>query len=151
MEAVLERTTTEDRRIAQASIKKLRETSEQAIKEDSNSVKIKIDNASGFFSIPKKALILLFDIVKNMAQGKSITLIPSDAEVSTQQAADMLNISRPYLVKLLEDGKIPFKKVGTHRRIELKHLIKLEQKLKENRKEKLDFLAQEAQELNLGY
>jgi excisionase family DNA binding protein len=86
-----------------------------------------------------------------MAQGKSITLIPSDAEVSTQQAADMLNVSRPHLVKLLEGGEIPFKKVGAHRRIALRHLMDYEKKLKENRREKLDFLTEQAQELNLGY
>jgi len=68
-------------------------------------------------------MLLLFEILDNMAMGKSITLIPSEAEVSTQQAADMLNVSRPHLVKLLEKGEIPFKKVGSHRRIQLKDLI----------------------------
>lgn len=71
--------------------------------------------------------------------------------VSTKQAADMLNVSRPHLVKLLEEGEIPFKKVGTHRRIELKNLIAYEKRLKENRNKKLDFLAKQAQDLNLGY
>lgn len=151
MEAVLERTTREDQKIAQASISKFRETSQKAISSDNNYVKIKIQESGDFLRIPKKALSLLFDILNNMAQGKSITLIPSDAEVSTQQAADMLNISRPHLVKLLEEGEIAFKKVGTHRRIELKHLVAYDKKLKENRKEKLDFLAKQAQELNLGY
>jgi excisionase family DNA binding protein len=86
-----------------------------------------------------------------MAQRKFITILPSDTEVSTRQAASLLNVSRPHLVKLLEQGEIPFKKVGTHRRIQLKNLLEYEQRLKENRKEKLDFLARQAQDLNLGY
>lgn len=112
---------------------------------------IRIQENGDLLKIPKKALYLLFDILNNMAQGKSITLIPSDTEVSTQQAADMLNVSRPHLVKLLESGEIPFKKVGTHRRIDLKDLVAFEKKLKENRNEKLDFLSKQAQDLNLGY
>jgi excisionase family DNA binding protein len=86
-----------------------------------------------------------------MAEGKSLTLIPSDSEVSTQQAADILNVSRPHLVKLLEKGYIPFKKVGSHRRIELKDIVTYEEKQKKNRKDQLDFLSRQAQELNLGY
>ncbi|WP_211228191.1 excisionase family DNA-binding protein [Aequorivita capsosiphonis] len=58
-----------------------------------------------------------------MAEGKTISIVPSNSEVSTQQAADMLNVSRPHLVKLLEAQKIPFKKVGSHRRILLNDII----------------------------
>jgi excisionase family DNA binding protein len=151
MELLLEKTTKADQEIAKSSILKLRETSERIKDNKSGFVKIKILENGEFLQIPRKALTLLFEILSNMAQGKSITLIPSDTEVSTQQAADMLKVSRPHLVKLLEEGAIPFKKVGTHRRIELKDLITYERKFKENRNEKLDFLAKQAQELNLGY
>ncbi|MEJ7830564.1 MAG: excisionase family DNA-binding protein [Segetibacter sp.] len=151
MELLLEKTTKADQEIAKSSILKLRETSERIKDNKSGFVKIKILENGEFLQIPRKALTLLFEILSNMAQGKSITLIPSDTEVSTQQAADMLKVSRPHLVKLLEEGEIPFKKVGTHRRIELKDLITYERKFKENRNEKLDFLAKQAQELNLGY
>ena len=94
---------------------------------------------------------MLFDILSNMAEGKSVTLIPSDSEVSTQQAADMLNVSRPHIIKLLEDGAIPFKKVGSHRRIQLKDLMKYEKSLKANREKQLEILAKQAQLNNLGY
>lgn len=151
MEALSERTTKEDQRIAQLSISKIRATSKEVLDNDRGSAKIKFREGEEFLRIPKKALFLLFDILSNMAEGKSITLIPSDTEISTQQAADMLNISRPYLVKLLEDGKIEFRKVGTHRRIELKKLLEYEKKLKTNRNEKLHFLSRQAQDLNLGY
>lgn len=151
MEAILERTTRSDQKIAKSIITKFRETSERIISNDNKFVKIKIEERGTYITIPKKALALLFDILSNMAQGKSITLIPSDTVVSTQQAADMLNISRPHLVKLLEEGQISFKKVGSHRRIELKDILAYDKKLKEVRKEKLNFLAEQAQELNLGY
>lgn len=151
MEAVQERTTKEDQRIAKSSISKLRESSRKVKRGNRTFVKIKIQEKGDFLRIPKKALYLLYDILSNMAEGRSITLIPSDMEVSTQQAADMLNVSRPHLVKLLEKGEISFKKVGSHRRIELKNIVAYEKKLKENRVEKLDFLAKQAQDLNLGY
>lgn len=151
METVLEKTTKEDQRIAQSSISKLNETSQRVINSASSSVKIKIDDGKGYLNIPKKALSLLFDILNNMAEGKSITLIPSNTELTTQQAADMLNVSRPHLVKILEAGEIQFKKAGTHRRIELKNLIEYDSKIKQNRKEKLNFLVKQAQELKLGY
>ena len=86
-----------------------------------------------------------------MAKRKIISPIPSDAEVSTQQVADMLNVSRPHIVKLPEQGVIPFKKVGSHRRILLEDLLKYDQQLKEQREKNLQFLANQAQELNLGY
>ena len=86
-----------------------------------------------------------------MAKGKSIALLLSDSEISTQQAADILNVSRPHLIKLLEEGRIPFKKVGTHRRIKLNDLLEYQSKIKNERRQHLDTLAKEAQELNLGY
>lgn len=86
-----------------------------------------------------------------MAEGKSVTLFPSDAEISTQEAADLLNVSRPYVVSLLKKGDIPFTKVGTHRRILLSDIIAYDKQLQKNRNSKLNFLAKQAQELNLGY
>ncbi len=151
MQAVLRSITKEDQRIAKSSISKLRETSERIRSSEEDFVEIKFSENGDFLRIPKKALSLLFEILSNMAQGKSLTLISSDTELSTQQAADMLNVSRPHLVKLLEEGEIPFKKAGTHRRIELKNLIAYEKRLKENRNGKLNFLAKQAQDLNLGY
>ncbi|MGB0930229.1 MAG: excisionase family DNA-binding protein [Chitinophagales bacterium] len=83
--------------------------------------------------------------------GKSIALIPSDAEISTQQAAEILKVSKPYIVKLLEQGEIPYRKIGSHRRLQLKDVLDYEAKLKVQRRKNLDFLASEAQELNMGY
>lgn len=86
-----------------------------------------------------------------MAKGKAVSVIPSDAEITTQQAADILNVSRPHVVKLLEDGVIPFHKVGSHRRIKLKDVERYRQNKADEREEHLSELADQAQELNMGY
>ncbi|WP_229204213.1 excisionase family DNA-binding protein [Dyadobacter alkalitolerans] len=117
----------------------------------SGTVIISIQESGELFTIPKKALEFLAHILSIMAEGKAISLIPSESEVSTQQAADMLNVSRPHIVKLLEQGVMPFKKAGSHRRILLEDLMKYADQLDKTRKQNLKFLAEQAQELNLGY
>jgi len=87
----------------------------------------------------------------HMAEGKSIALMPTDAEISTQQAAEILNVSRPHVIKLLEKGDIPYKKVGSHRRILLQDILEYEAIFKKKRRKQLNKLAAEAQKLNLGY
>jgi excisionase family DNA binding protein len=78
-------------------------------------------------------------------------MIPSDKTISTQEAADLIGVSRPHIVKLLEAGEIPFKKVGSHRRVLVKDIEIYEQRLQKTRKQKISLLAKQAQELNLGY
>lgn len=148
MEAVLEKPTLQEQQVASESLFSF---TAAIAKRSSDSIKIKIQESGEFITVPRKALELLSLILSNMAEGKAISLIPSDSEVSTQQAADMLNVSRPHIVKLLEQGTIPFKKVGSHRRILLEELLKYELEQKQQRKENLQFLAEQAQDLNLGY
>jgi len=151
MEAIIEQTTKTDQRIALNSLEAFLNVSNRIKTSRKTGIKIKVQETGEFMTIPKKALELLFFIVQNMSEGRSISLIPSDSEVSTQQAADMLNVSRPHLVKLLESGNIPFKKTGSHRRILLQDLITYEKKIANEREKQLDFLANQAQKLNLGY
>ncbi len=101
--------------------------------------------------IPMSAFRLLTDILTQMARGNSITLMPIHAEITTQQAADILNVSRPFLIGLIDDGKIPCHKVGTHRRIRFDDLMAYKQNIIQERHAILDELAREAQELNMGY
>ena len=86
-----------------------------------------------------------------MAAGKSMALILSDTTVGTQEAADFLEVSRPHVVRLLEKGEIPFSKVGIHRRIKVSDLVAYQKKMNSTRSKQLNFLAKQAQELNLGY
>ncbi len=143
--------TKSDQKIALSSIEKLVRSQENAAKNKSNVVKLKIEGSDELVSIPLKALKLLTSILSNMAEGKSITLMPTDTEISTQQAAEILNVSRPHIIKLLEKGDIPYKKVGSHRRILLQDILEYKSKFKKRRRKQLNKLAAEAQKLNLGY
>ncbi|WP_224994242.1 helix-turn-helix domain-containing protein [Cesiribacter sp. SM1] len=151
MEALIQRTTLQDQKVANESLFTLTRSVNNLSKGGTEVARIKIQEDDKFVEVPKKALDFLFYILSNMAEGKSVSLIPSDSEVSTQQAADMLNVSRPHIVKLLEKGEIPFRKVGSHRRILLEDLMKYDAAMKNQRSKSLEFLAKQAQDLNLGY
>ena len=99
--------------------------------------------------LPVEILTLLKVFADAMSSGQALTIIPVEKQLTTQQAADLLNVSRPYLIKLLESHQIPFQLVGRHRRILMKDLIYYRQKQEQERKTKLDSLSNLSQELGL--
>lgn len=103
----------------------------------SDRTEIEIEETGEKITIPKSALSLLGTILKAMSQGNPISIVPIATEVTTQSAAEILSCSRPHLVKLLEEGKIPFTKVGKHRRIMFEDVIKYKQQVKEAQKQYL--------------
>ena len=103
----------------------------------SDRTEIEIEETGEKITIPKSALSLLGTILKAMSQGNPISIVPIATEVTTQSAADMLSCSRPHLVKLLEEGKLPYTKVGKHRRIMFEDVIKYKQQMKEAQKQYL--------------
>ena len=107
------------------------------------------DRAEETLKLPAPAVRLLVRILAEMARGNAVTLIPIHAELTTQEAADMLNVSRPYLIQLLEEGKIKFHRVGTHRRIRFEDLMAYKQKAHALRQAAIDEFVAYTEELGI--
>jgi excisionase family DNA binding protein len=150
MEALVEKTTREEQRIAKGSLDifyKLLRSSESK----SKAIKITFPDSDEPITLPAKVLGMMEEILSGMSIGRSMAVIQTEMEVSTQEAANFLEVSRPHVVRLLEKGEIPFTKAGTHRRIKMSDLIAYQKALKATRKKQMKFLAKQAQELNLDY
>jgi excisionase family DNA binding protein len=130
----IKRPNKQERKLAQESYNSLISSIEQL---KSDQVEIEIEESGEKIILPLKALNLLGEILKAMSQGKPISIVPIATEVTTQRAAEILRCSRPYLVKLLEEGKIEYTKVGKHRRIKYEDVIDYKKKMKEEQKKRL--------------
>jgi len=132
--ANINRPSKEEQRVAMESYNALAEVLDQL---HTKNPEIEIEETQEKIRIPLKALKLLAKILKVTSQGKLISIIPVATEMTTQAAAELLGCSRPHLVKLLEEGKIEFTKIGKHRRVKYEDIIAYKKKMKAKQKELL--------------
>ena len=100
--------------------------------------------------LPESARLLLQRTIVSLAQGDAVIVVPVESELTTQQAADLLNVSRQYLVRLLDDGRIPHHRAGTHRRVRVVDVVAYKRKRDSERVKSLDELSQLTQDFG-GY
>jgi excisionase family DNA binding protein len=130
-----------------------RETSRQLSRALSNrkSVTLRLGGIKEEIKLPKAAGSLLVEILNELGKGKAVKVLAMDAEISTQQAADLLHVSRPFLINMLERKEIPFHRIGSHRRLRLSDVLAYKKRTDEQRMAALDELTQLSQDLGLGY
>ena len=116
-----------------------------------DSVYLTVSNDSSPISIPSDAVSYLELILEHMAKGQQVEIVSGSQMLTTQQAADFLNVSRPHVVKLMETGVLPFMKVGKHRRVDFEDLKSYHIVQQKKAQKALEKLAQQAQELDMGY
>ena len=146
--------TEDETHLAQESSRRLAKFLRGSRKNKKKPLRLRIQAGGGAeesIPIPTSAFRMLSHILTEMASGNAVTLIQVQAELTTQQAADLLNVSRPFLIEQLEKRAIPFRKVGTHRRIMLKDVLAYKQQIDRARLKALDELSAQAQELGMGY
>jgi len=97
--------------------------------------------------LPEELRHVLTTVVSSMHRGQAVTLAPRAMRLTTQQAADLLGVSRPTLIKLLEEGRIPYETPNRHRRIRLIDLLTFQQARRAERRESLAEMTREAQDL----
>jgi len=114
-------------------------------------LRVKDAEKEGPIELPAGAVALLMDILEAMAAGRGVTIIPENAELTTVQAAEVLNVSRPFLIRLLDAGALPHRKVGRHRRVRLEDVMAYKAAVDREREAVLDRLVQDAQEQGMGY
>ncbi len=139
---------TADAEVAQASSERLR-----ALLRADHVPSLLVSSARGreAIELPVSVGGVLLEVLEGLASGSAVAVIRKDTELTTQQAADLLNVSRPFIVGLLESGTIPFHKVGTHRRVPLDAILRYKNETNAARRRALDELAADAQELDMGY
>ena len=122
-----------------------------ARRQKSLSLKVTEAGQEQAIELPAGAVALLMDILEAMAAGRGVTIIPENAELTTVEAASILNVSRPYLIKLLDEKVIPHRLVGSHRRILIDDVMAYRQRIDAEREDVLAQLTADAQENDMGY
>ena len=119
------------------------------VKKQPNKVVIAVNKTTT--QLPSQVIKILQDALLYISKGEEVSIIANISEYTTQEAADFLNVSRPHCIKLLKEGKIPYRKIGSHRRIKVSDVIAYNELFTKQRKEQLSFLTRQAQELKIGY
>jgi excisionase family DNA binding protein len=132
-----------------AATDSLREQLDEAFKEGYRPVLIGPEG--DHVELTESAFKALMFVVSGMSAGMTMTLVPSGKQLTTQQAAELLHVSRPHLIKLLDQGKIPFEKVGTHRRVLVDDVLEYRKQRADQRREQLDELSRMSQEFEGSY
>lgn len=101
--------------------------------------------------LPPSALKLIGQLLGMMSEGRPISLVPSNQEFSTVEAAQFLNVSRPFVIKEIDAGRLPHRMVGSHRRVAFEDLMRYASKMRENQEAALERMAQNARDLGLDY
>jgi excisionase family DNA binding protein len=117
--------------------------------QDVSSVELGVDGSSERLIVPRAAVVLLARVLAYMAAGRGVSLVPQHAELTTQQAAELLNVSRPFLIGLLDAGEIKYRTVGKHRRIRADELLDYKRRDDQRRRQAADELTQLDQEMGL--
>ena len=120
-------------------------------RDETQQIELSTPSGSQRVTVPVSALRMLVEILTQVGAGNAVRIIPIHAELTTQEAADLLNVSRPFLIAALDRGEIPFRRVGTHRRIRYEDVLAYKESIDSERKKNLEELAAQAQELDLGY
>lgn len=127
----------------QGSANQLRQilASQMSEGKDEVNLQILVDNKPTTLALHRSLSELLLELLRVVGSGDAVTLVPVHQQLTTQQAADILNVSRPYLIKLLEEGVMDHHKVGRHRRIRAHDVFEYKQKMAAERAEALSELA----------
>ncbi|OMH26701.1 hypothetical protein BKD30_04750 [Tersicoccus phoenicis] len=113
-------------------------------------VRLRLGGQAGDVEVPRPALTALAQVLDSFAHGEGVTVLPAQAELTTQQAADALHVSRPFLIGLLDAGQIEYRTVGTHRRVKAASLIRYLREDDARRQTAADTLAAETRELGFA-
>ena len=135
--------TAADSELARESIRRLSELG-------NTNLRVRIGDGNEI-ELPAAAVRLLIQILTEMSNGNAVTLIPVHAELTTQRAAELLNVSRPFVIRLIEEGKLAHHKVGSHRRIRFSDLMAYKERMDADRKKALSALVADAQDQDMGY
>jgi len=140
--------TQQDARLAAKAVSRL---SGYLDRPDDVKIQIGIEGRQETVAVPQMVLHLLSRILKETASGHAVSVVPFESELTTSEAADYLNVSRPYVIALLEQGKIPFHKVGSHRRIRLEDVADYKKRQMATSYAAMEELQAQAEDLNMEF